>query len=186
MLTLVFGIPGVGKTTILEEVVKIQKDLVVEKFGSIAFEIAKNQSLVVKRDEMRQLDIDKQKKIQIETFEHIDKLHRENNKVMIDTHAAIRTKCGYWPGCPEKLLKIINPDSYILVETDPEIILRHRILDNTRQRDDDNLKVIEEHQMINRAFAATYATMTNGCIFIVENIEGRPEIAASKIAKLFK
>jgi adenylate kinase len=185
MLTLVFGIPGVGKTTVLQEVGKRRSDFVIKKFGSIQFDIAIEENLISDRDDIRKLPIEVQKDLQVKTYERIKKLHQENASVVIDTHAAIRTPRGYWPGCSENLLKIVNPDTYVLVETDPEIILRHRILDNTRERDDDNLKVIEEHQMINRAFAATYATMTNGCIFIVENEEGKPEIAADKIVKLF-
>lgn len=186
MLILVFGIPGVGKTTVLEELKKIKPHLVVKKFGTIEFEIAQKKGLVNDRDELRKLDIEIQKSLQFEALDEINRLHDEFSDLVIDTHAAVKTKAGYWPGFSESLLKKIFPDIYVLVECAHETILRHRLADVTRTRDDESLADIEQHQMIDRAFAATYATMTNGMILIVDNKEGEPQFAAQKIAKVLE
>src|SRR5688572_23023965 len=105
MLTLIFGIPGVGKTTVLSELSKLVPDVKIEKFGSIELRIAQQKGLVEDRDGLRMLHIDVQKELQSEAVVEIDKMHEEHKHLVIDTHAAVRTTHGYWPGFNEKLLK---------------------------------------------------------------------------------
>jgi len=55
------------------------------------------------------------------------------------------------------------------VEADPEEIYHRRTKDTTRNRDPDSVEKIEEHQMINRAAAMAYATLTGATVKIVFN-----------------
>ncbi|MCP8313519.1 MAG: AAA family ATPase, partial [archaeon] len=66
---IIVGIPGVGKTTVVNKIVEMikKKDLAVESvvFGTVMFEEAKKLG-IKHRDEMRKLPIDEQRKLQID------------------------------------------------------------------------------------------------------------------------
>ena len=63
----VVGIPGVGKTSLLQKIVEILKDhnktVSVNSFGSIMFEVAKENG-IKDRDELRKLPLSEQKTLQ--------------------------------------------------------------------------------------------------------------------------
>ncbi|MFY9982707.1 MAG: AAA family ATPase, partial [Methanoregula sp.] len=62
------GVPGVGKTTVVNEALAKLKSEGVEyqpiNFGSFMFEVAKTEVLVQDRDQMRSLDRADQKRLQ--------------------------------------------------------------------------------------------------------------------------
>ena len=95
----VVGIPGVGKTTVVSKVVEklnaLNKSVSVHSFGTVMFEEAKEDGLK-DRDDLRKLTVEEQKNLQKKAAEKIAE-HQENI-VIIDTHAFISTKEGYYPG----------------------------------------------------------------------------------------
>lgn len=185
MLVLVFGIPGVGKTTVLNHLKEIKPDLEISRIGSFIFEKAKEQGLVETRDDLRRLPIEKQTELQKDVYNHINELRNQHTHYLLDTHAAIKTNVGYWPTFDDDSLEFLQPNAYVLIEVEAEAIFRRRVKDPTRNRDDEKLSDIEQHQMIDRAFAAAYSTITHGLIQIIQNEEGKPKEAAEKIAVLF-
>ena len=103
----IVGIPGVGKTSLVTKLVelitKLNKTVGVHSFGTVMLEEAKKNG-IKDRDELRRLSIGKQKELQKMAAEDIAKL--QDDVVLIDTHAFISTKSGFYPG----LAKLCNTD----------------------------------------------------------------------------
>ncbi len=178
MRVIVAGIPGAGKTTVLNEALKL-KEMEVINYGDVMFEMAKEYG-IKDRDEMRKLPYEKQRELQIKAARKI----AEKEHVIIDTHCTIKTPYGYLPGLPYDVLQILKPKRIILVEASPEEIERRRKKDaEIRQRDVESIEEIEMHQMMNRIAAMSYATLTNATVKIIENREGKLAEAAKELAK---
>ena len=163
-IIVVTGIPGVGKTTVMEKAAE-GLDIRFITFGTVMIDLAKELGLVKNRDEMRKLTIDQQKNLQIKTAEKVSKI----KNVIVDTHCTIKTPKGYMPGLPEWVIKKLKPNSIILVEANPEEIFNRRINDETRSRDPDTIEKIEEHQHMNRAIAMAYSSVTGATVKIIYN-----------------
>lgn len=184
MLCGVLGIPGVGKTTVLNAAAE-NVELKRLNFGNYMFAEAQKMSLVKDRDDMRKLPREQQADLQQKAAEQIYKDSRDGNAI-VDTHGSIKTPQGYMPGLPENVLRALNPDAIVLVECDPRDICARRNRDVSRNRDPDTVEQVDEHQMMNRCFAAVYADLTNSTVLIVKNEEGKVDEAGKKIAKVFE
>ncbi|MBR6448074.1 MAG: AAA family ATPase, partial [Methanomicrobium sp.] len=81
------GVPGVGKTTVINGSLEALKELGVSytsiNFGTCMFEVACDQNLVSDRDEMRKLDQEVQRNLQKTAAQVIAKI---TDNVIIDTH----------------------------------------------------------------------------------------------------
>lgn len=176
MCIVVTGVPGVGKSTVMENAAKA-KNMKIVNYGTVMFEIAKSKKLVNERDEMRKLPTNVQKNIQKAAAE---KIHKMGN-VIVDTHATIKTPRGYLPGVPYWVLQKLKPEVVVLVETDAADIAKRRTGDGSRTRDADSKELIEEHQMMNRAVAMAYATISGATVKIIMNKEGRAKEAADEL-----
>jgi adenylate kinase len=171
----VTGIPGVGKTTVMQKAAE-GMDIQFVTFGTIMIDIATELGLVKDRDEMRKLSLDQQKQLQIKTAEKVSKM----KNVILDTHCTIKTPKGYMPGLPEWVLRKLNPTAIVIVEADPQEIFNRRAKDMTRNRDPDSVEKIAEHQMMNRAAAMAYATLTGATVKIVFNHDNALEAAVKE------
>lgn len=173
---IVTGIPGVGKTTVMESAAKA-RNIKIAVYGSVMLEIAQKMGLAKSRDDMRKLPAADQKVIQKAAGAEIAKM----GNVVVDTHCSIKTPIGYLPGLPAWVLEALQPSTVVLVEATPEEILRRRQGDATRNRDDDSLDSIAEHQEFNRRFAAAYATLTGATVHTVHNADNGVEQAIQQL-----
>jgi adenylate kinase len=184
---IITGVPGVGKTTVVNEALKNLKSEGVEyqsiNFGTFMFEVAKSDNAVQDRDQMRTLDRAVQKRLQQRAAQAIAKV---TGNVLIDTHASVKTPKGYLAGLPEWVLREIMPDIIVLVETDDDQILMRRLTDETRARDKEGSRSIAEHQQFNRAIAAAYAMMTGCTVKIVINADFLLERSSSELADVLR
>ncbi|RLF29942.1 MAG: adenylate kinase [Thermoplasmata archaeon] len=160
----VTGIPGVGKTTVMQKAAE-GMNIKFVTFGSVMIDIAKELGLARDRDEMRKLPLNKQKELQIRTAERV----AEMKNVIVDTHCTVKTPQGYMPGLPEWVIKRLKAKTIVIVEADPEEIYMRRQKDKTRKRDPDTIDEINEHQQINRAIAMAYAALSGATVKIVFN-----------------
>lgn len=199
MKAILTAIPGCGKTTIINYVKEYAAEKNIEisfaNFGDYMFEISKEMNLVENRDEMRtKISKENYEEIQQKAAERIGAL--EGN-VIIDTHASIKRKEGYYPGLPEKIVRALNPDVILLVEKNPEMIANQRSGDESRgTRDKETAEELETHQMLNRSFASTCAVITKSSVNVInermpeEELEkgdfGHAKDAAEKIVELFE
>ena len=178
-IAIIAGIPGAGKTTVMNEAIK-GKNIKVINYGDVIFEIAKERKLVNHRDELRKLPFDIQRNMQIEAAKKIAK----NENVIVDTHCTVKTPYGYLPGLPYDVLNILKPDRIILVEANPEEIVARRSKDaDIRMRDEESKEEMEEHQLMNRIAAMSYATIIGATVKIIKNRQGKIEKAAEEIIK---
>jgi len=164
------GVPGCGKTTIAKRLMK-EDGITVVNFGSVMFDLCKERFKLKDRDEMRlKIDPKQYKRLQAEAGLRIGGL--EGN-VVVDTHASIRTKYGYFPGLPKHVLDGIDPDVIALIEHYPATIIEHRkvdLLSGTRTgRDKEAERGVQLHQEMNRYYIAAYSSMT-GCYAAIINL----------------
>lgn len=174
MIAVVFGIPGVGKTSIVNAVVQ-KLDLVYIHPGQLMLEVALKNGLVEHVDQIRKLKINQQQELQEEMARKLASIIKNNpeKNYIIDTHAIVKTPQGFFPGLRNVFFELIKPNIFIIVESDPAIIMQRRAKDTSRVREDDKeLKDILLHIDLTRDFAASYAVMTQANFDVVENKEG--------------
>lgn len=180
----VVGIPGVGKTTLINKIVEKIKDhdksVNVTSFGTIMLEVAKENG-IHDRDELRKLPILEQKKLQKEAAEKLSKI--VGDVVIIDTHAFIKTPEGYNPGLPYHVLEIIEPTHFILVTAKTEEIYNRRMKDETRNRDKVSITKIKKELDIQSAMMSACSILSGSPLQPVLNSEGKLEEAADVIIK---
>ncbi len=178
MRVVITGVAGVGKSTVLD-IVKKKTNYDIINFGTLMFEMAEAVGLVKDRDELRKLPVDTQINLQKKASAAIGKM----DNVVVDTHMTIKTPNGYMPGLPEWVLRELKVSSYFLIEANADLIRKRRNLDPSRKRDEDTIDDIIEHQQINRSYAAAYSVYTGATVKFIENVEGKPDIAAQNIVK---
>jgi len=176
------GIPGVGKTTLLSKIVEIikshDKSVNVLSFGTLMFEIAKENGLK-ERDDLRKLPLKEQQNLQKIVAEKIATLTDEI--VIIDTHAFINSPEGYYPGLPEHVLKIIKPTNFVSVSAKPEEIYNRRMKDDTRNRDKITLITIKKELEYQTGMISACAVITGSPVRHILNDEGKVDEAVDKI-----
>ncbi len=181
MKVVVAAVPGAGKTTTLQILSRLRGDVKIVNFGDYMFKVARERYGIRDRDEMRRkLSLEDYRKIQLEAAREISKL--EGN-VIIDTHLAIKTPRGYYPGMPREVVSILRPDVFVLLEFDPKDILERRLKDlrikgpvktsagtvsEHRRREIESEEEIELHQQMNRYFAVAAASEVQATVKIID------------------
>ncbi|MEM3089754.1 MAG: adenylate kinase [Candidatus Nitrosotenuis sp.] len=178
----IVGIAGVGKTTLVAKIVEIlnskKKSVSVHSFGTIMFEEAKKMG-IKDRDELRKLPVEKQKELQMMAAKTISGFN--DNVVIIDTHAFISTKEGFYPGLPYHVLGELKPENLITVSARPEEIYNRRMKDSTRHRDIISIENIKKELAVQDAMLSSCAVLTGSPMKSVLNSEGKVEEAANEV-----
>lgn len=178
----VVGIPGVGKTTVVDRVIEalrsrgIPSERVV--FGTIMFEEAKRLG-VEHRDVMRKLPLEEQRRLQMMAASKIAEM--EVNVLFVDTHLMISTKEGYWPGLPFDVLRTLSPSNLMLVEALPSEIITRRMKDSDRYRDKLGEEEIANELATARSLLSASAIIAGAPMLIVMNKENHIEEAVSTV-----
>ena len=180
----VVGIPGVGKTTVVEGVVGGYPGARLVNFGTVMFEAARSLKWVKDRDEMRKMTVERQKRIQRLAANRIAKMKGE--AIVVDTHLFIRTAEGFWPGLPFEVVRAMKPTHLVLVEATPEEIAKRRATDATRQRDSITAESLQEELQIARSFLTVSSTLTGAPMMLVRNEQGKQGEVAAAIVKMLE
>jgi adenylate kinase len=178
----IVGIPGVGKTTIVSNVLELLKEKKISAsvsiFGTVMFEEAKRMG-IKNRDELRKLSVPRQKELQSMAAKKIASI--KDDVVIVDTHAFISTKEGFYPGLPHNVLEILMPDTFIMITARPEEIYNRRMKDTSRDRDIVSIDAIKKELDVTSAMLSTCSILCGSPIKMVLNSEGKVEEAAKTI-----
>lgn len=183
-VVVVTGVPGSGKTTVIEGALKQLKTQGVDydflNYGDIMLELMREREGVSDRDDMREVSTGPYREIQRDAGRRIARA-AERKPVLVDTHCLVRKPEGYYPGLPRWVLEELKLESIIIVEATPEEIAGRRTRDTTRQRDKEIVYEIEEHQLLNRAAAAAYAAFSGATVRIIQNRDKRLNEAVNEM-----
>lgn len=188
-VNIVVGLSGVGKSTVLEEAMLLaDEEYEVINYGDRMLETAKEQGLVEKRDEMKDIGVEKYKEIQKDAAESIvdDAEEAEDGNVIVDTHAAIKTPYGYIPGLPKWTVENLDPDKIIILDASAKELYRRSTSDGDRDREHDSPEDIEEYRQIAREMASTGCVLTGAYLKVIENRKGKAQEAARELIDSLK
>lgn len=178
-MIIVMGMPGAGKSTVLNGIRNYKK----VNYGDLMFEIAMKKYKVKNRDDMRKMGTEKQRAVQEGVGRRLSK---EKGKLLLDTHCSVRTPKGYLPGLPFSLLRRLKVEGFVYISAPIKDILKRRKKDKSRKRDRGERGELEEHDEINRAFLAVYSAFTGAPVSIVLNGDGMLDDAVARVRSILR
>lgn len=178
----IVGIPGVGKTTVVDKV----KDILHSKgidtkysvFGSVMMKEAEKIGLK-DRDGMRHLPVTEQRKLQVAASTEISKIQAE--VLLVDTHLFIKTNEGYWPGIPFDVATALSPTHIFLIIATPKEIISRRLNDSSRRRDNITENDMVDELEIAKNMLSSLSVITGAAIMQIQNSSDKSDIAANTI-----
>ena len=180
----VVGIPGVGKSTVVDRLVDGYPGARLVTFGTVMLQEAKAKKWARDRDQLRRLPVGKQKRLQKVAATAISRM--KEKVVVVDTHLFIRTNEGFWPGLPFDVVRAMQPTHLVLVEASPEDVARRRSVDSSRKRDEVTAEGLAQELQLARGFLTVASTLTGAPMLIVTNAEGKADEAASAISSMLR
>lgn len=184
-LNIVVGLSGVGKSTVLEEAMLLSdKEYELVNYGDKMMETAREHG-VESRGEMKELDVETYKDIQREAAEKIFEL-AEDQDVIVDTHAAIKSPHGYIPGLPQWSIEEMNPDKLVMLTASAEEIWNRVKEDDDRDREHESVEGIREYLDVAREMASAGSVLTGAYLKVIENPDGKAEQAAEELVATLK
>ena len=184
-ITIVVGIPGVGKTTVITKTrdILLQSgfNTTVVVFGSVMLSEAKKMG-IGDRDQIRKLSLSGQQNLQNLAADYICSV--KEDLVIVDTHLFIRTSSGFFPGIPQNVIQKLKPRNLILITATPEEILAIRAKDESRNRDMVSIEEIKKELGLAISMISTISILSGSAFEIVDNHQGSSEDAANFIARI--
>ncbi|HXW36867.1 MAG TPA: adenylate kinase [Nitrososphaerales archaeon] len=176
----VVGIPGVGKTTVVDRVHSLVAGSKLVTFGTVMLEEGIRLGWIKHRDELRSLPVEKQK--QLQTIAGTAIANTEERVLIVDTHLFIRTKEGFWPGLPFEVVRALSPTHLVLIEARSREVLERRKKDSTRYRDVMSEDEVQDELDLARSFLTVSSTLTGAPMLIIRNETDRSEEVAERLA----
>ena len=105
----------------------------------------------------------------------------EDDVVLIDTHAFISTKSGFYPGLPNYVIQIMQPTNFIAITASPGEIHDRRMKDTTRNRDPVSIEDIKKELAVQDAMLSSCSVLSGSPMKVVFNHEGKVDEAAKSV-----
>jgi adenylate kinase len=148
-------------------------------------EILRELGKQMNRDEIREQDIETQRKVQeLAANEIVNRAGQET--VVVDTHMFVKTSVGMWAGLPQSVLQKLSPRLLVLIEADPEEIAGRRRGDTDRRREAALLDDIRFDLEWSRATAAASAVATGAPVKVIRNDPGTQKQAAQELFEVIR
>lgn len=184
MKYVIFGVPGVGKTSVVKGVLE-RTGIKHIHWGDLTMDVALEKGVIKNRDEIRMLNIEQQKDIRKEVSQKIFEISQNHDNVLVETHAAVKTPQGYWPGLSLSTLERFSPDVFIVINAQPEFVFERRLKDTSRWRKDEvTIESVREAMSITTQMVINYAVLTSGTFLEVENKQNDLNFAVDIISEL--
>jgi len=170
------GLPGVGKTSVMNGFLRHLEERGLNYravvFGSLMLELATERK-GISRDAMRKLSMEEQRELQIRVAERISGY--DEDIVLVDTHYLVRTPDGFYAGLPSYVIEKLHPTHLVFIYARPEAIIKRRLNDPTRNRDDETVDLLEEDLFYTKSYLAVASAQTGAEVIMIENEEGMLE-----------
>ena len=180
----VVGVPGVGKSTVVEAAASAWKSSRLVTFGTVMLEEGLRLKWIRHRDQLRKMRVEEQTKLQRIAARKISAM--KESVLFVDTHLFIRTPEGFWPGLPLHVVTALKPTHLVLIEADSAIVISRRTRDPTRYRDLVNEEELESELLLARSLLATTSSISGAPMSILKNEEGRVEETVERLTGLLK
>jgi adenylate kinase len=181
---IVIGIPGAGKSTIIDRITDADKYSFVN-IGDMMISIGTKKGRLNNRDQMRYQSNEERTELIKEVFKEIATM---KGNVIIDTHASIGAHGRYMPGLPADVLSIIKDSvkALVCIDAPTENIIIRRERDTTRRREAETVEEIEMQKMINMAALSAISQSYNIPLFVLINEENRQDESVRKFKECIK
>ncbi|WP_414837503.1 adenylate kinase [Candidatus Nanosalina sp. VS9-1] len=185
-VNIVVGLSGVGKSTVLEEALKLaEEDYEIINYGDRMLDLAMERDLIDSRDEIKEISAEEQKDIQKKAAESIVE-DAEDGNIIVDTHAAIQTPHGFLPGLPKWTVENLEPEHIVILDASAQEIYDRSTEDGGRNREHESVEGIELYQSVAREMAATGSVLTGAYLKTIENKAGKAQQAAQELVSVLE
>ena len=116
---------------------------------------------------IRRLTFAEKQKIGVQAAKRI--VEERGDITIVDTHALIRTGMGFCPGLPKEVLRILSPKALVWIECHPSLIVKRRMSDVSRKRDEESEQELGLHQELVRSYLAACSMETGALLCSLSN-----------------
>lgn len=178
---IVAGVPGAGKTTIMDSVAKSNNYKFVN-IGDLMIKISAERGYTTERDKIRYYTNKVRKELVQEAFNVISKM--EGN-IVIDTHASVEEHGRYMPGLPTEAVEPIKDSllGLVCIDATTQEIIGRRMKDASREREVESAETIDVQRIINISVLSAMSLAYDVPLFVVPNEEGKAEESAGIFKK---
>ena len=180
-VTVVSGVPGVGSSTVTEAAVASldERYELLDTHDGMLEEALGSGLEVSGRDDFAEMTPRDIRRLQRRMSEYVATIAADpDTYVVLNTHLVVNTAAGFIPGLPPEVLADLDPDAFVLVEADPEIVQERRAGSDYLSYSVDDRLGIEFQQSMSRTAAFAYATSTGAPVALVEHVDGVDAAAA--------
>ena len=173
-IVIVTGIPGVGKTTILDGVATEKKYKVVT-LSSVMLEIAAKKGIKAERDTLRYLPNSSITELGNSAFEHLSEM---GGNILLDTHASVEQNGRYVPGLPyDAIRRLSGIAGFVYIDGSTDDIVKRRMIDKSRTREKEERHLIHMQRSVNVSMLSYLSTLFNVPLYVVVNKQEQLEKA---------
>lgn len=180
-MVLIGGLPGVGKTTVINNLLKGGYQQMC--FGSKMIRLAEKKG-ILKNARWKMHDLPRKQIIRLENLV-VDEMLKSKGLVLLESHLIIVTEHGIRNGFPKRIYQKLPIKKIILLEAEDYEIIKRRVKSRGNRSKLPRYKFsIDKHQFLNRQKAKRLSKLLNIPYFIIYNQQGKLSRTLELVKKL--